>query len=64
LATSNDRLSTSEEQICQMNSQFKAFIGSILQYIPPLVAIAAQNIWQQDDHQQTKQQQHDHQQTE
>jgi len=47
-----------------MNSQFKAFIGSILQYIPPLVAIAAQNIWQQDDHQQTKQQQHDHQQTE
>jgi len=64
LITSEDRLSTSEEQIRQMNSRFQAFIGAVLHYLSPPVATAAQNIWQQDDHQQTQQQQHDHQHTE
>jgi len=46
-----------------MNSRFQAFIGAVVHYLPPPVVVATQNIWQQDDHQQTEQQ-HDEQQTE
>ncbi|CAJ1975336.1 unnamed protein product [Sphenostylis stenocarpa] len=50
LESSEQRLESSEEKIRMMSSRFKsiqAFIGAILQYLPPPAAAGAQNILQQ-----------------
>ncbi|CAJ1978324.1 unnamed protein product, partial [Sphenostylis stenocarpa] len=50
LESSEQRLESSEEKIRMMSSQFEsiqAFIGVVLQYLPPPAVAAAQNILQQ-----------------
>lgn len=46
------RVSTSEDQICEMSPQFnsiKEFIGTVLQYLAPPATAATQNIFHQVD---------------